>query len=153
MKFIDCFTIDIGMFSQPAALPDWNWFAIAIISSYVAKIRKIDWLKVPDKKTVCEICWFVFPFSRFGPMLEKYWQKEYDKMDIINVTFLCAYALIYISEECRLQSCLNSNDLFPGKNTRDALFFMKTLINLYVPSYTVLDTELIFLMSKWKGLW
>ena len=62
MKFIDCFTIDIGMFSQPAASPDWNWFAIAIIPSYVAKFRKIDWLKVPDKKTVCGIYWFVFPF-------------------------------------------------------------------------------------------
>lgn len=29
MKFIDCFIIDIGMLSQQATLPDWNWFAIA----------------------------------------------------------------------------------------------------------------------------
>ena len=43
MKFIDCFTIDIGMLSQPAALPDWNWFAIVIISSSVAKFKKIVW--------------------------------------------------------------------------------------------------------------
>ena len=42
-EVMDCFAIDIGMFSQPAALPDWNWFAIAIISSYVAKFRKIVW--------------------------------------------------------------------------------------------------------------
>ena len=66
--------MDIGILSWPAALPDWNWFAIVIISSSVAKSRKIDWLKIPDRNVLWDVLDYI-PLAKFGPILEKYWQN------------------------------------------------------------------------------
>ena len=131
MKFIDCFIIDIEMLSQPAALPDWNWFAIAIISSSVVKFKKIDWLKVTDKKCLYDIQDRI-PLARFGPMLEKYWQN----------LFAITTASV-ISRSSALNDWLDFNF--------DFLLYRSSFSNLHVALTLVLD-YITFLQFSRNGL-
>ena len=45
--------VEIEILSCPAALPDLNELAMLMNSSFVAKLKKMDWEKFLDRPIIC----------------------------------------------------------------------------------------------------
>ena len=69
--FIDCFIIDMGIVSWPAALHDRKLLAISVISALVAILRKIEFGKRPERKFRWELGEDCIFLTKLGPILEK----------------------------------------------------------------------------------